>query len=57
MCIDEDQVIAEVKWEDLRNTGINFPHIYGPLNIESVIKTVPFEPKKDGFFKLPKELA
>jgi len=57
LCIDEDQVIAEVKWEDLRNTGINFPHIYGPLNIESVIKTVPFEPKKDGFFKLPKELA
>lgn len=57
LCIDESKVTAKVKWEDLGNIGVNFPHIYGPLNINSVIKTVAFEPKEDGLFKLPKELA
>jgi uncharacterized protein (DUF952 family) len=57
LCIDESKVVAEVKWEDFSNIGINFPHIYGPLNIDSVIKTVAFEPNEDGFFKLPKKLV
>ncbi|WP_427340757.1 DUF952 domain-containing protein [Caloranaerobacter sp. DY30410] len=56
LCIDEDKIIAELKWEDLYNEGREYSHIYGELNIDSVIKVFPFEPKKDGYFKLPKEL-
>lgn len=57
LCIDESKVEAQVKWEDLSNIGIDFPHIYGSLNADSVIKTLIFEPGENGFFELPKELV
>lgn len=56
LCIDESKVKPEVRWEDLYNEGRNYPHIYGELNIDSVLKTVDFEPNIDGTFSLPKEL-
>lgn len=56
LCIDESKVKSEVRWEDLYNEGRDYPHIYGEMNIDSVIKTVDFEPNEDGTFVLPKEL-
>ncbi|QNO14345.1 DUF952 domain-containing protein [Alkalicella caledoniensis] len=53
LCIDEDRVISEIKWEDLYNEGRDYPHIYGELNIDSVIDVFEFEPNKDGYFELP----
>lgn len=54
--IDENKLSHDVKYEDLWNEGQLYPHIYGPLNIDAVVKTVPFPPEADGTFKLPKEL-
>lgn len=46
-----------VRWEDLYNEGSEYPHIYGELNFDAVVKTVEFEPNVDGDFSLPQELA
>lgn len=51
--IDESKVKSEIKWEDLYNLNENYPHIYGPLNIEAVTHTYEFSPGTDGTFQLP----
>ena len=56
LCIDTSKIQAEVVWEDLYNAGIDFPHIYGPLNLDSVIAVLPFLRDKDGKFVLNDEL-
>ncbi|HSF75557.1 MAG TPA: DUF952 domain-containing protein [Microcoleus sp.] len=53
--IDSDKVQAEVKYEYA--AGENYPHIYGPLNVDAVLKVVEFEPGEDGKFELPEELT
>jgi uncharacterized protein (DUF952 family) len=45
LCIATNQLVAEVKYEDMLGEGIGFPHIYGPLNLDAV--TVTFELRKD----------
>lgn len=54
--IDEGKVKYNVKYEDLWSEGQLYPHIYGPLNIDAVIRIVPFPPELDGTFKLPSAL-
>lgn len=56
LCIDEDKVKSEIKWEDLYNEGRDYPHIYGKLNIDSVFAVYDFEPKESGYFELPEGL-
>lgn len=44
--VDTEHIDAEVVWEDLHGTGV-FPHLYGPLPTEAVVRTqayVPGEP-------------
>jgi uncharacterized protein (DUF952 family) len=66
LCIDTDKIQAEVRFEPpinpkthLPEPGVDeyFPHIYGALNADSVIKAVNFPPAGDGTFSLPAELA
>lgn len=53
--IDTTKVQSEIRYE---GTGTElYPHIYGSLNIDAVIKILDFEPHKDGTFTLPKEIA
>jgi len=52
--IDSDQVQAEVKYEPA--AGDHYPHIYGPLNVDAVLKVIEFEAGADGKFELPEEL-
>jgi uncharacterized protein (DUF952 family) len=52
LVIDDQKVIQEIKYEDAGN-GKLYPHIYGPLNTDAVIKIVDFPAKKDGTFELP----
>jgi uncharacterized protein (DUF952 family)/catechol 2,3-dioxygenase-like lactoylglutathione lyase family enzyme len=54
--IDENKLNHEVKYEDLMDEGELFPHIYGPLNLNAVLRVVPFPPEVDGTFNLPKAL-
>lgn len=51
--IDTDQVDAEIKYENCEGGQENFPHIYGLLNPESVMRVMAFEPGKDGRFAMP----
>ena len=51
LCIDSDKVQAEIRYEGLE--GELFPHVYGPLNIDAVLKVLDFDPGEDGLFKMP----
>jgi uncharacterized protein (DUF952 family) len=57
LVIDPDQLASELKWEppaellpNHAQDGELFPHIYGSLNLEAVVKSVSFEPDEDGLF-------
>jgi len=53
LCIDTALVQPEIKWEDLEDCGTRFPHIYGLLNIDSVVEIMPFlKDVSDGFDKM-----
>jgi uncharacterized protein (DUF952 family) len=54
LCIDSDRVQSEVKYEDA--DGDKFPHIYGALNVDAVIKVIEFESGENGKFEWPVEL-
>ena len=53
LVIDSDKTKAEIVYEDCYETGQQFPHIYGPLNLDAVVKVVDFPPNADGSFSLP----
>jgi uncharacterized protein (DUF952 family) len=54
LVIDEKLVQSEIKYEG--DTDNVFPHIYGALNVEAVVKSIDFEARTDGVFVLPSEL-
>lgn len=56
LCIETDKVQSEIRYEGAKG-GELYPHIYGPLNINAVVKVVDFEPVKNGKFVLPKKIA
>lgn len=65
LVIDTEKVTAEVKFEppidphtgqpEPGKTDL-FPHIYGALNLDAVVKVVAFPPDADGTFTLPPEI-
>lgn len=57
LCIDEDEVEAEIRYEDCYETGQDFPHIYGPLDVSAVVQVLPLIPDADGKFSLPEALS
>jgi uncharacterized protein (DUF952 family) len=52
LVIDETKVAAEIRYEPVPGSDTPFPHIYGPLNIDSVVETLPMEPDAQGLFSL-----
>lgn len=56
LCIESDKVEAEIKWEDGDNCGKEYPHLYGELNIDSIINVLPFIKDRDNSFLLNDEL-
>jgi uncharacterized protein (DUF952 family) len=56
LAIDEGRLAPELRYE-VSTGGALFPHIYGPLNREAVIRVDEFEPGVDGKFLLPEEVG
>lgn len=50
--VDLDAQDASIKWEESRG-GALFPHLYGPLLLETVIAYEPLEYEPDGTIRLP----
>ncbi len=51
--IDTDQVSPEIRYENCEDGQEVFPHIYGALDIASVVQVMSFEPGEDGKFVMP----
>jgi uncharacterized protein (DUF952 family) len=51
----EDVIAAPVKYENLQGGAVQYPHIYGKLNLDAIRNIFEFEPNKDGNFTFPGE--
>lgn len=51
VCIDENKLASEVRYEDGDNCGREYPHIYGLVNNDAVIMVLPFLKNEDGTYK------
>jgi uncharacterized protein (DUF952 family) len=51
--IEPSQVRGEIRYENCEGGQEAFPHIYGPLNLDSVVRVLAFEPGEDGSFAMP----
>lgn len=47
--IDPERVQAEIRWEAA--DGQTFPHIYGPLNLDAILRVTEFTPDADGVYR------
>lgn len=56
LVIDADALTERLVFEDCYETGMEFPHVYGPINIDAVTATVDFPCSTDGSFALPAHL-
>ncbi len=54
--IDLDRVRSPVIWEQSSHSEDPFPHIYGPLNLDSVVEVVPWNRSDKGRFVYPPSL-
>jgi uncharacterized protein (DUF952 family) len=50
LVIDPDQVNAEIRYDQVPGWDNPFPHIYGPLNTDAVVSTVPLGQDESGQF-------
>ncbi len=61
ICIDPHRLAAPLRYEapamahDERRSG-RFPHLYGPLNLDAVMRVLDFPCELDGSFRLPAAL-
>jgi uncharacterized protein (DUF952 family) len=51
--IDTRRVSAEIRDENCEGGQEVFPHIYGALDVGSVVRVLAFEPGADGSFAMP----
>jgi uncharacterized protein (DUF952 family) len=47
--VDPKALNAELRWEV--SHGDQYPHLYGPLNLDAVTQATPFLPNDDGVFQ------
>jgi uncharacterized protein (DUF952 family) len=66
LVIDPSKLESELKWEPPAHPNGEpaaamgdqlFPHIYGPINLDAVVRVVAFEPDASGNFNLPETLT
>lgn len=56
LCIDEDKVTSEIKYEKDENSTLIEPNIYGEIDKNAVINILPYTFDKDDKFVITKEL-
>ncbi len=57
LVIDATKLEPEIRWEAGSDKPDElFPHVYGPINLASVVDVVPFEPDQNNCFSLPASL-
>ncbi len=62
LIIDPERLKSPVRWEPPHATGrlpsftrgAVFPHVYGPINVDSVVRSADLVPGESGTFKLPR---
>lgn len=52
--VDETLLQSELKYDPVGDE--KFPHLYGPLNVNAVVKVHEFPTEADGTFQIPKSL-
>jgi len=52
--IDTEKVTPKIVYENLEGGQQLFPHIYGELDIDAVVRVEKFEPDAEGYFSLPR---
>jgi uncharacterized protein (DUF952 family) len=57
LVLDTSRIAAEIRREPVPGWADPFPHIYGPLNVDAVIRAVPLERDAAGSFRWPAGLA
>ena len=50
ICIDENKLTSEVKYEDGDHCGRSYPHVYGLINNDAVTAVLPFMRNEDGSY-------
>lgn len=54
LVIESSRLKSELIYEKAEGQGDQlFPHLYGPLNVDAVVKALAFRPDSDGFFSFP----
>lgn len=56
LCIDTEKLQAPVRYEDLDGSGEKYPHIYGLVNREAVVRVLPYERDSQGSWIRNEEL-
>jgi uncharacterized protein (DUF952 family) len=62
LVIEPDRLTSDLRWEPPSEgslppgvpEGALFPHIYGPINLEAVVRVLDLQSHPDGGFKFPK---
>jgi uncharacterized protein (DUF952 family) len=50
LCIDPARLTSELRWEPSADAFAGeFPHVYGPIAIDSVVEVFPWGPGENGF--------
>ena len=57
LVLDSSRIAAEVRHEPVPGWADPFPHIYGPLNVDAVVRAVPLERDAAGSFRWPAGVA
>jgi uncharacterized protein (DUF952 family) len=56
LCINPQKVLSEIRYENLLGGIDQFPHVYGNINLDAIIRVVQFPPSERGDFQFPESL-
>jgi uncharacterized protein (DUF952 family) len=56
LCIDPGRLTSPLRWEPSADSFAgDFPHVYGPITVDAVVRAVPWARSDDGFV-FPEEI-